>query len=333
MKFGLWYDFRNPPRWHQPYEVLYRENLEQIAAAEGLGFESVWLSEHHATDDGYLPSTFAMLAAIAMQAHTLRIGTAILLAPFQHPIRFAEDAAVVDQLSGGRLELGLGLGYRATEFEVLGVPRSERGSRTEELVEIARLAWNGEPFTHTGRHWRFDDIHVTPPSQQAGGPPLWLGGSTPAAARRAGRLGCHFMPDALVSSDVIDVYRRALEEHGHEPSRLLVAVNPAIYTCEDPDQGWHEVKEHFLYAYNGYRRWYAESGEATAPPLDDADALPRERYLVGTPDQVVAAIRTLHERVPFDRLFFWARPPGLSIEKSTQAVELFAREVMTRLSV
>jgi len=332
MDFGLWYDFRNPPRWHLPYDELYQENLEQIGWAEGAGFESVWLSEHHVTDDGYLPSLFPMLAAIAARTSSLRIGTAVLLAPLQHPIRFAEDAAVVDQLSGGRLELGLGLGYRKAEFDVLGIPKAERGSRTDELIEIARLAWGAAPFDHAGRHWRFDGVQVTPPPKQADGPPLWVAGSAPAAARRAGRLGCHFMPDAGIAPEVIELYESTLAEHGHPASARRVAINPSIHVCEDPEQGWDAVKEHYLYSYNCYRRWYAESGDPTGPPLDDPDELPRDRYVVGTPDDVVAAILALHERVRFDRLFFWARPPGLSREESDRSLELFAGEVIPRLA-
>jgi len=332
MKFGLWYDFRNPPRWRRPYDELYRESLEQIAWAESAGFESVWLSEHHVTDDGYMPSLFPMLAAIAARTSSLRIGTAVLLAPFQQPIRFAEDAAVVDQLSGGRLELGIGLGYRIAEFEALGVPKGERASRTEDLIETARLAWSGEPFTFKGRHWQYEGVQVTPPPTQPDGPPLWLAGSAPAAAKRAGRLGCHFMPDAGVPPAVVALYETTLAEHGHPATARRVAINPSIHVCEDPQQGWDAVKEHYLYSYNCYRQWYAEGGESTASTLDDPDELPRDRYLVGTPDDIVAAILALHEQVAFDRLFFWARPPGLSREESCRSLELFAREVIPRLA-
>jgi alkanesulfonate monooxygenase SsuD/methylene tetrahydromethanopterin reductase-like flavin-dependent oxidoreductase (luciferase family) len=332
VKFGVWYDFRNPARWRRPYDALYRENLEQIAFAEELGFESVWLSEHHVTDDGYLPSLFPMLAAVVERTRTMRLGSAIMLAPFQHPIRFAEDAAVIDQLSGGRLELGLGLGYRTTEFEALAVPRDERARRTVELVEVARLAWSGEPFDYSGRHFSFQGIEVTPPPFRPGGPPLWLAGANPAAAKRAGRLGCRFMPDAQTPTEVLNVYRRTHAEHGHDPSEALVALNPPVYVCDDPERGWDEVKEHFLYAFNRYRRWFAEADGRSFEPLVDADALPRERYLVGTPEQVAESIRALAERTRCDRLFFWARPPGLSLEASSRSLELFAREVVPRVA-
>ena len=298
MRFGVWHDFRNPPQWHRPYDVLYRENLELIALAEQLGYESVWVSEHHVTDDGYLPSVFPMLAAIAERTQRMRIGTAILLAPFQHPIRFAEDAAVVDQLSGGRLELGLGLGYRPREFELLDVPIAERARRTERLVEVARRVWA--------------DGTVTPPPLQQPEPPLWIGGSTPAAARRAARLGCNYMPDASVEPEVVELYRSLAGGQ--------VSVNPSVYVGDR-----HDVAEHFLHVYNRYREW------GGGRLLESADELPRDRYLIGSPDEVAAGVRAIGERTDCDRLFFWARPPGLDIELSNRSLELFAKEVIPRV--
>jgi len=298
MKYGIWHDFRNPPRWHRPYDVLYRENLDQIAWAEELGYESVWLSEHHVTDEGYLPSVFPMLAAITQRTTTMRIGTAILLGPFQHPIRFAEDVAVLDQLSRGRLEVGLGVGYRQQEFDDLGVPIAERARRTEELIEVARRVWA--------------DGSVTPPPFQQPEPPFWIGGATAAAARRAARLGAHFMPDAYAPADVLELYR---ERHDGQ-----VAVNPSVYVGD-----WDEVAEHFLYQYNRYREW---GGGQT---LASADELPRDRYLVGPPDEVAAGIRALIERTRCDRLYFWARPPGLAIELANRSLELFAKDVIPRV--
>jgi alkanesulfonate monooxygenase SsuD/methylene tetrahydromethanopterin reductase-like flavin-dependent oxidoreductase (luciferase family) len=300
VKFGIWHDFRNPPRWHVPYDRLYGENLEQIAWAETLGYESVWVSEHHVTDDGYLPSVFPMLAAIAGRTTTMRLGSAIVLGPFQHPIRFAEDVAVLDQLSGGRLEVGLGLGYREREFELLGVPISERARRTEALIEVARRLWA--------------DGTVTPPPFQQPEPTFWIGGSVDAAARRAARLGAHFMPDAFVETGVLELFRSLA------PGKR-VSINPSIYVG-----AWEEVAEHFLYQYNRYREW---GGGQT---IESADQLPRDRYLVGEPAEVAAGVRALIERTGCDRMFFWARPPGLAIDLANRSLERFAYEVMPGFS-
>ncbi len=299
MKFGIWHDFRNPERWRVPYDRLYRENLEQIERAESLGFESVWLSEHHVTDDGYLPSIFPMMAAIAERTTTMRIGTSVLLAPFQHPIRFAEDVAVVDQLSGGRIEIGLGLAYRELEFELLGVPRSERGARTGDLIRIARRVWA--------------DGTVTPAPFQLPEPPIWLGGATATAARRAARLGCHFMPGGpTVEDGVLALYRDA--------SNGEVAISSAVYVGD-----WADVAEHFLYSTNRYRDWGGK------PPVGSVDELPRERFIVGEPDYVAGVVQGIIDRTRCDRFFFWARPAGLSIERANRSLERFVHEVLPLL--
>ena len=121
-RLGVWYDFRNPPRWRLPWQRLYRETLEQAVYAEELGFDSIWLSEHHFSDEGYLPCLPAVLGALAARTKRVRLGTAVLLAPLQHPLRLAEDLAVVDQLCAGRLDVGVAPGYKPTEFATLGVP-------------------------------------------------------------------------------------------------------------------------------------------------------------------------------------------------------------------
>jgi alkanesulfonate monooxygenase SsuD/methylene tetrahydromethanopterin reductase-like flavin-dependent oxidoreductase (luciferase family) len=228
----------------------------------------------------------------------MRIGSAVLLGPFQHPIRFAEDVGVLDQLSGGRLEVGLGLGYRVAEFESLGVPIEERARRTEELIEVARRVWA--------------DGSVTPPPFQQPEPPFWIGGATPAAARRAARLGCHFMPDAYAATEVLDLYRERADGQ--------VAINPTIYVGE-----WNDVAENLLYQYNRYREW---GGGKT---LASAEDLPRDRYIVGPPDEVAAGVCAIIDRTRCDRLFFWARPPGLDIERSNRSLERFAKEVIPRV--
>lgn len=321
MKFGVWFDFRNPPPWRRPYAELYRETLEQIVWAETAGFESVVLSEHHVTDDGYLPSLFPALAAIAAQTTRIRLVTAVMLAPFYDPVRFAEDAAFVDQLSEGRLELGLGLGYRADEFAALGVPLESRAERLRELLEVARRAWTGEPFQRNGVQ-----VTVTPTPHQDGGPPLWIGGSTAAAARRAGALGCHWLPDAAVPPELYGEYRESLAAAGHDPAAFRTAINPTILVADDPERAWHEAKHHFLYQYNRYREW--QGGEL----VSDADDLPGERFLVGTPDDVSARLAVLVEAHRPDRVYFWARPPGLALEASMRSLELFAREVSPRFA-
>src|SRR5512132_350791 len=168
-------------------EELYADALELAVTAERLGFDSVWVSEHHFVDDGYLPSLLPMCAAIAARTQRVAIGTGLLLAPLHDPLRIAEDAAVVDLLSRGRLILGLGLGWREEEFEGLGVPIGERAARLERSVDALRHAWRGAPASKGAA-----PVVVTPRPARQGGPPIWIGAWAERAVRRAGRIADGF---------------------------------------------------------------------------------------------------------------------------------------------
>src|SRR6266568_6640016 len=158
-----------PPDSGRTFAQEYREVLDLVRLAETLGFDSAWVSEHHGAGDGYLPSLLPMLAAFAAATDRIRLGTGVLLTPFHHPLRLAEDAAVVDQISGGRLILGLALGWREEEFRMFAMPLSERVRRTVETVEILRKAWTGERFSHEGKVYSFDRVKVTPAPERPDG--------------------------------------------------------------------------------------------------------------------------------------------------------------------
>src|SRR6202049_3247142 len=161
IRFGLWYDLRNPLQWHQHPDRLYAEALDQIAWGENHGFDDVWLSEHHFIEDGYLPSIMPMAAAIAARTKRIRIASGVLLMPFHNPVRLAEDIAVVDTISGGRLELGVGVGYKVEEFEGFNVPFSERGGRTNEALDIIRKLLDGETLTFKGKFFEVNKVKLT----------------------------------------------------------------------------------------------------------------------------------------------------------------------------
>lgn len=162
----------------------YRDAVPLAVAAEDSGFDSFWVTEHHGLPDGYLPSPLTLLAALAPATSRIRLGTGLVLAPLHHPLRIAEDAVVVDRLSGGRLVLGLGLGYAEHEYRAFGVDPATRGARLDALVGALRAAWTGEPFDcpALGLH----DVRVTPAPQRP--IPVWLGGYAAAAVTRAGRI-------------------------------------------------------------------------------------------------------------------------------------------------
>jgi len=331
MRFGVWYHVRNPERWHQPADLLYAQTLDQISRAEALGFDSAWVSEHHFTEDGYLPSTLLFLAAVAARTRQMRLGTLVLLLPLHDPLRVAEDAAVLDLISGGRLDLGIAAGYRTEEFEVFGVPHRERGRRMDQAIPILQGAWADGPFSFQGPDFQHDGVNVTPKPLQRPGPPLWMGGQSRAAIRRAARFGCHLLPSSTTEFDIRATYDDALREFGRDPAQYRIKTFRPLFCADDPERAWDELKEHYLYQHNLYRKWYREAGDSSAPDLTSADQLPRQNYIVGTPDECAAAIRALHAEMPFEEFIFWTHPPGFPVERAMPSLELFRQKVVPQL--
>ncbi len=334
MNLGVWYDFRNPVPWRIGWQQLYNETLDQARWAEELGFNSVWLSEHHFTDDGYMPSIPAALAAIAARTERVRLGTAVLLAPLHHPLRLAEDLAVVDLISNGRLDVGLASGYRSKEFEVMGVPRTERGQRTEETVQILRLAWAGEKFSFRGKSYHYHDVTVTPQPAQQPGPPIFLGGSSVPAAQRAGRLGCGFAADSGGSLDLYRVYAEAFTAVDGGLAAPEIKANRLVHVTDDPERAWRLLGPHLLYQNNVYAQWAREAGDPNARQgdLTDAAQLPKDSFLIGTPEQVLVELKAVFAEGPVTEVIFWARPPGMTLDDSSASLQLIADQVLPALA-
>ena len=187
-KFGLALSFQVHQGLGEPWDKSYREGLELAAEANRLGFDSIWVSEHHGEADGYCPSPVVACAALAVAAPNCRIGQAVALAPLHgHPLRLAEDLSVLDNLSGGRVEIGLGQGYRPAEFESFGWNYKKRTTAFEESLDILGLAWRGERFDYEGRVYKVKGGLLRPPPIKPGPLPLWIGAAAPAARARAVR--------------------------------------------------------------------------------------------------------------------------------------------------
>ena len=335
MKFGLVYDFRNPERWRRPFPELYAALLEQIQEVERLGYDAVFVTEHHFIDDGYCPSPLVALGAIAARTSRIRIGTWVALLPLYHPLRLAEDAAVVDQLSGGRLELGVGLGYREEEFAGFGIPLRHRRGRMEEGVEVLKRALAGERFSFEGRHFHLRDVRVTPPPCQQPFP-LWLAARSPVTARRAARFRADLM--LVGPPSVYEEYAAALRAQGEDPSRYRLLGLLAWAVSDDPERYWAEAGPHFAYTAGLYGQWYSQRGDlpedrewrqwATWSPEDFRRA---GMVLVGTPEQVRDGILAARRVLPYDYIVSWATLPGQDPKRAMESLELFARKVMPAL--
>lgn len=328
-----------PPGSGRTFEQEYREIIDLARLAETLGFDSAWVSEHHGSGDGYMPSLLPTLAAFAAATDHIKLGTGVMLTPFHNPLRLAEDAATVDLISGGRLILGLGLGWREEEFRMFGVPFKERVRRTVETIEVLRLAWSGERFSYEGKVLSFDRVKVTPPPFQRPGPPIWLGGSVEPAIRRAGRLADGYI---RTRGGDVEKMRRDLQfleqgarEAGKDGSAMPFAQLQNTFVWEGED-AWEVAGRYVPNQLGVYTGW--DKGGDT--PDQDFLLIPPEeatmRWLTptGTPQEVVHALRPLVEAFAGRREFHLIvrlHYPGMDFDTASRAVELFAEKVLPAL--
>jgi alkanesulfonate monooxygenase SsuD/methylene tetrahydromethanopterin reductase-like flavin-dependent oxidoreductase (luciferase family) len=322
VRVGLFLDLRNPPGWRRPWAAHYRQTLEFVEEADRLGIGSIWLSEHHFFEDGYMTQPFTMLSAIAARTSTARLGTAIVLAALRHPQHLAEEAILVDLVSGGRLEIGFGAGYRVPEYEAFGLDIGRRYHLTDAaMTEVRRLLSDG--------------VVTPPPLQQP--IPLWLGYQGPQGARRAGRLGV-----GLLSLDrrLLEPYQEGLVAAGLSPDEARMGGVIDILVADDPERAFETVLPFYAYQANTYRRYGAE-GTGQAPPADltieklrgrqkEPGQIPGLRVL--TPDAAIAAIRAEIEGLPVKHVYCWGSIAGMPDDLSARHAELLATRVGPALS-
>jgi probable F420-dependent oxidoreductase len=328
-----------PPGSGRTFTQEYREITDLVRLAETLGFESAWVSEHHGSGDGYMPSLLPTLAAFAAATEHMKLGTGVVLTPFHDPLRLAEDAATVDLISGGRLILGLGLGWREEEFRMFGVPISERARRTAETVEVLRRAWTGERFSYQGKVHAYDRVKITPAPERAGGIPIWLGGSVEASIRRAGRLADGYIRTR--GGDVVKMRRDigwaedAARKAGRDPSALVFAQLQNTFVWDQGD-AWEVASKYVANQLGIYDGWAAggdtpDRGFNLAPP--DEQTM-RRLTPTGSPQEVIRALRPLVEAFGGRREFHLIvrlHYPGMDFEMASHAVELFAERVLPAL--
>jgi alkanesulfonate monooxygenase SsuD/methylene tetrahydromethanopterin reductase-like flavin-dependent oxidoreductase (luciferase family) len=328
VNFGLWYDFRNPSRWRVPFERLYAETLEQIAWAESIGFDSVWLTEHHFCDDGYTPSPLVIAAAIGARTRRMRIGTNLLQIPLHDPIRLAEDAATLSLLTGGRFDLGVAIGYRAFEFAAFGRSLAQRPSLLEEAVEIVRRAWRGESIDFAGRRFRIGDLRITPPPQHA--PRILIGGMAPPAIERAARIGDGFLSTGGIGHAD---YVAALDRCGKRADEGVICAGDWAIVTDDPDRERERIGPHVLYQINEYIAWGAFGPPGTVAPFTDAATALRDGlYELATPAATSQRLIAMLRRYPqIADVHFWAQLPGEPIAAGTRRLECLATQVLPRV--
>src|SRR5262245_11344650 len=303
---------------------LYAAAIEMSVWAEPHGALSVVVSEHHASPDGYLPAPLILATAIAARTTTLPITVAALLVPLYDPVKLAEDMAVLDVISSGRVAYIAGLGYRPEEYAMFGHSLADRGRRMEECLTVLAQAWSGEVFEYDGR-----TVHVTPRPVTPGGPPLMYGGGSKAAARRAARFGMGFFAQTWAAG-LEDAYRDECARLGTDPAMCFIPAPGSattIFVADDVDRAWENIGPFMMHDARMYASWLGDTAAASKSNASTINALRDEAgaYRVLTPEQAVDYIR-VHGALPLQPLCGGC-PPELAWE----TLELVASKVMPAL--
>jgi probable F420-dependent oxidoreductase len=316
------------------WERAYHETVRIAVDAERLGLGSVWTTEHHFVDDGYMPSLAVVSAAIAAATTEIEIGTGVLLAPLHHPLRLAEDAATVSLLSKGRFILGLGLGWSEVEFAGFGADIRRRGAAMEEILEILPLAWTGEPFRHQGRVYDLPELAVRPaPSTRI---PILVGGGAEAAVRRAARSA-----DGIYANVPRDKLLRQVEwivdeceRIGRDPAELRIIHYSVMLPGDSADAAFDRYAQHLwqmTWKYSDMGASATRSGPPGAAPQFDPskkESLLARSVVAGTSGQIVEYLGKIREATPLP-LEFAARSyfPTLDYQEQLELMQQLAEEV------
>ena len=326
MKFGVLQFFSWSRRGS--LEQVYERAFERIEIMDRSGFDAVWLAEHHFNTYSVCPSVHLMATHVAARTRNLRIGTAVSLAPFYHPLRLAEEVALLDVLSGGRVNWGAGRGFDRTEFTAFGVPVDESHARFRECVEIVLAAWQNERLSFHGEHWQFDDVEVLPKPAQRPHPPVWLAATSPDSVRWAAAHGYSILMDPHAAHTEIaykrELYREELEAHGFSiegrelPMARLLAIAPS------EDEAREVARRGAAWTVGSYANpGVGAPGIPSAGPID-----PVQRYLDGavvwgTPESVADELARLRSEMFLDYL--------LCAPLSHESFVLFTDKVLPRL--
>jgi len=320
------------PDLDPPYDVYYEQMLEQVVLAEELGFDCFMFNEHHFLGYGGLVANPAvMLSAAAARTSKIRLGPCISILTVRHPLQIAEDYAMVDAISAGRLEFGMGAGNTPLDYRVFEVPPSEGRMRFLEAHDIITKAWNNDLFHHQGQFWNFEELSLYPrPVQKP--PPIWVAGTSADSLRWAGRLGYHIMtvghphpPDKVRPS--VAAWREGLVEAGFDPARYHCQFHLRTFVDPSSDRA-HELGRAAIARYEEISRIGRKDPLPEGYVYDWDGMLATGRNLYGNPEECVKIIHNARAHYDFDTLTNTFNFGGLPHEEVKRSMRLFAKEVM-----
>ena len=347
MKFGVFF-LLEQPEW-KTQERVYADALAQATYAEELGYDAVWIAEHHFSEYGICPSMAVFAGALAQRTRTIRLGTAVTILPFNHPIRTAEEWAMVDLLSGGRLDFGVGRGYQPGEFGGFGVPMSESRERFDESLEIIKQAWTRDRVNFDGKHYRVHDLAVLPRPVQKPHPPIRIACVSPDTFERVARRGEKFLSAPSITpvhymKAAYEIYAKTWLEEGHPPSELEI---PALYFTHvgtDAAATRRDTERSILWYFGMLARVIAESKDPAKVPaaykfyarakahLETVtyDFLANEVVLFGDAQQVIDRLSMHRDELGLTYVIAWMNFGGLADESVRASMRRFAEQVLPK---
>ena len=332
MKFGLYSSIASPPRGENLDRAI-DETIAEAQLAESVGFDSCFFGEHHQDKDGFLPSPLIVCTAVAARTRTLKVGTSVILLPLHHPVRVAEDVITLDLVSKGRVILGVGIGYQPSDFQAFAVPMEHRRQMFEEGIDIIRHCWTGEPFSYRGKHYALDNVTIRPRPYQRPGPPLWIGGSVDAAARRAGRVADGFVgtPSTRLdnASRLIQAYVDAARE-ARRPTTIVQMRDAWVASTRAEAEKVYGPEVMAAYKYYWDNRLAEFQNIPPGAPFT-LETLAPDRLILGDPETCVREFQRWNKTTGADYFLLrlrHAHSGGPPHAKIMEAIRLFGERVL-----
>lgn len=332
MQVAFTMDFRNPDG--EPWQQFWEDRLWLMVEAEAMGFDCLLVQEHFFQRDGYAPSVPIFLTALIERTSTVRIGSYTYILPLHHAAQLAQETAVLDHLSGGRLDVCVGAGHNPKEYLAWGYSPKTRPSRMEEGLTVLKKAWTERPFSFHGRYYDLDGIGVWPEPWQQPHPPLWVAATAPPAAERAGRHGAH-LHGASIDPEFHEAYLRGRREAGLDPAtgRISNAWSVTV-TDEDPEVVWARNRHCYQRRWSYYSEIRSDMGDAElemAPQADGQDRY-REFELIGPAGAVIETLRSFKVSMPISDFVHSGPAAGIPIRtEAWRDLKAFADKVLPEL--
>jgi natural product biosynthesis luciferase-like monooxygenase protein len=346
MKFGMLHFFEHPAANKSEHQIV-REQLDSMRAAEDFGFDCLWAPEHHSNEYGFSASPTVTLAAVAAATKRIRLGSGVMVLPFNDPIRVAEEAAMVDLMSDGRFDLGVGRGFQPVEYHAFGVDQSKSRDIFEEALEVILRAWAEDPVSFSGTHFDVPSQSVHPKPLQRPHPPVWIAAISQPSFEFAGSKGFNLLCSLVYGfkserlRELLGSYREALRSNGHRPDEREIGAVCMVYCAETTEQARQDFGGPVLWYYRNIASLVAPpSGRPPAEGYEDYpsireaartvqwdELLNRGAVICGNPASCIRQIEELQTKYDITQILCWTRLTGLENRKVLRSMELMHRQV------